>query len=212
MGGPYVVSKYIDGMSLREKVRERTFTYEESAALSATVAQALHFTHQHGVLHNCVRPSSILFERDTGIPFVTGFSTVRWLSHDSHTILGAPPYFSPELIEGKVQQLDGRSDVFSLGIVLYELLTGKKPFQAKYPELAVQIVSETPVSPRKLDAKIPLELELICLKAMAKRPADRFSTAGKMADALANWQSPTRRSLLSSCLWHLLASIAIVHQ
>ncbi len=182
----FVVSKYISGSNLSERLRSRQLPFEQSAALIATVADALQYAHERKICHRDVKPANILLD-ETGRVFLTDFGlalTVDGLgSHDR--MAGTPIYMSPEQAAGEAHRVDGRSDIFSLGAVFYELLCGERHTvgtSVKEVLYKIQFVDTRP--PRQLNRQIPAELERICLRALARRPAERYTAAGDMADDL----------------------------
>jgi eukaryotic-like serine/threonine-protein kinase len=182
----YVVSKFIDGQTLSSKLGGGPFTCREAAELVATMAEALHHAHQQGLVHRDIKPGNILIDPN-GKPFVLDFG-LALREADLGTgprYAGTPSYMSPEQAWGEGHRVDGRSDVFSLGIVLYLLLVGRLPFQGSTrEELMEQITSHEPRPSRQIDNKIPRELDRICLRALAKRASERYSTAYDMAEDL----------------------------
>jgi hypothetical protein len=187
----FVVSRFVEGGDLAGKLRQGRPSFAESAGLVAAVAEALQYAHQQGIVHRDVKPANILVVAG-GQPFLADFG-LALREEDFGTgaaLAGTPAYMSPEQANGESHRVDGRSDIFSLGVVLYELLTGRLPFVASgRRELLAHIATAEVRPPRQLDPAIPRELERICLKALARRAADRYTTAFDLADDLRHWQS-----------------------
>ncbi len=197
----FVVSKYIEGSDLRARMEQARPSVRDSVVLVATIAEALHYAHTRGVVHRDIKPANILID-DAGEPFVVDFG-LALIDENFGTgarIAGTPSYMSPEQARAEGHRVDGRSDIFSLGIVLYELLTGRRPFVATDRHELLDLIASTEARPpRQIDDSIPKELERICLKAMSKRAADRFTTARDMAEDLREFLKTDGRSGAAGC-------------
>jgi eukaryotic-like serine/threonine-protein kinase len=185
-GSCYVVSRYIDGGDLASRLALSRYSIDEATALIAALAEALHYTHTHDLFHRDIKPANILIDSD-GIPCLADFGLALKDENHGHGagFVGTAAYMSPEQARGEGHLVDGRSDIFSLAIVFYELLVGRRPFRGKSREEVMhKIITEEPRPPRQIDDKLPRELERICMKALSKRAAERYSTAKDMADDL----------------------------
>jgi serine/threonine protein kinase len=159
--------------------------FEAAAKLLADVAEALHYAHRQGIVHRDVKPSNLLLSLD-GRLCLTDFGLAQIAQEPGMTttgsLLGTPAYMSPEQIGGGHNGVDHRTDVYSLGAVLYEVLTLKRPFEAeRLEEVLTAVLTQEPKAPRRLNPRVPADLETICLKALEKNPANRYRTAAELA-------------------------------
>ncbi len=192
-GLAYLVSEYIEGRNLEDRLHEGPLPFDETARVVAKTARGLSAAHARGVIHRDVKPSNITLDR-LGEPHVMDFGLAkREVGETTVTpdgaIMGTPAYMSPEIALGKAHNVDARSDVYSLGVVLYELLTGERPFTGIRRMLVLQVIEDEPRPPRRLNDKIPRDLEIICLKAMEKAPARRYASAADLAADLERFLS-----------------------
>jgi serine/threonine protein kinase/formylglycine-generating enzyme required for sulfatase activity len=186
----FVVAKFIQGTDLARKLKHTRLSFGESAELTAAIADALHHAHKRGLVHRDVKPGNILLDTE-GRPYLADFGLA--LKEEDYGkgggIRGTPAYMSPEQASGEGHRVDGRSDIFSLGSVFYELLTGNRPFRGETPtDVIIQISSDDPRPPRQIADAIPTELERICQKALAKKASERYATAKDLSDDLRYFQ------------------------
>jgi WD40 repeat protein len=187
-GRPYLAMEYVDGGSLaRDGGTPRPA--RQAAALVEVVARATHYAHGRGVVHRDLKPANVLLTAD-GTPKLVDFGLAKLLvggdqATRSDVVLGTPGYMAPEQAAGRSKGVGPPADVYALGAVLYELLTGRPPFQSETPlETLRQVVQCEPVSPSRLQPKVPRDLETICLKCLQKEPRRRYASAAALADDL----------------------------
>lgn len=184
----FIVMELVDGVTLSSLIKDQgRIDPDRAASIASEVAASLSFAHRHGVIHRDVKPSNVLITEDGQVK-VTDFGIARAATADGDltqtgAVMGTATYIPPEQAQGLV--VDGRSDVYSLGVVLYEMITGQVPFSGDSPlSIAYKHVREEPVHPRELVPEIPAALEGIVLKAMAKDPGARYQSAVEMRDDL----------------------------
>lgn len=188
-GRQYFAMQYVDGISLAQRIEQGPVEIDEAVRIMATVANAVDHLHQQDIVHRDLKPSNILLDAQ-GQPHVGDFGLAKIFSADSTitstgVITGTPSYMSPEQAAGRNAQVGPASDIYSLGAILYELLTGCPPFAEDSPlDTLLQVLSGEPVLPRSINPKIPRPLQLICLKCMAKSPEQRYSSARALAEDL----------------------------
>ncbi len=193
----YVVSKYVEGYTLFDLISKRQLEFDEIAKLLATIAQALHYAHEQRLIHRDIKPENILIEERTKTPYVADFGlAIREEDYlKDRRLAGTPAYMSPEQVRGEGHRLDGRSDIFAVGVMLYQMLTGKRPFNAPgHNALFEQILTLDPPAPSELRSDVPQELQRICIKCLAKQASDRYAHAGLLADDLLNWKQGPEKS------------------
>jgi serine/threonine-protein kinase len=208
-GQAYFSMQYVPGTTLARRIDGRPLPPQDAARLVALVARAVHHAHQQGFLHRDLKPSNILLDNQ-GRPHVTDFGLAKRVEGGpsltrSGAIVGTPTYMPPEQITGSRGALGPASDVYSLGVILYEMLTGRPPFQAASPvDTLMLVLEQDPVPPRLLNPGVDRELEMICLKCLQK-PADlRYPTAQRLAEDLEAFLSGEPISARPSGLAYIL--------
>lgn len=198
----YVVSKFINGPDLRRSTKRRRLPFDQAVDLVASVADALQHAHKHGIIHRDVKPSNILIEAETKRAYLADFGLALAEQNlvADYQYAGTPAYMSPEQARGEGHRIDGRSDIFALGAVLYELLTGKRAFRGESrTELREMVQHFDPRPLRQYDETLPREIERICAKALSKRANERYQTAYDFAEDLrAMIQSPESHTAVAS--------------
>ncbi|MBI3762222.1 MAG: serine/threonine protein kinase [Chloroflexi bacterium] len=186
----YLAMEYVEGGTMEARLDRRRMTQEEISLENAvdwmeTIADAVDYAHTRGLIHRDLKPANILF-RETGEPVLTDFGLAHLLDHarlsGSDAITGTPAYLSPEQARGLPG--DTRSDIYSLGVILYEILTGQTPFQGNTVSLVIKHISEPPPSPRLLGCYLPPGVESVVMRALAKSPTERYQSALAFVRAL----------------------------
>jgi serine/threonine-protein kinase len=188
---PYFSLEFVDGGSLADRLEGTPWPAREAAELTEALAIAMDYAHRRGVLHRDLKPANILLTRD-GIPKITDFGLAKMREDkrgltETGAVLGTPSYMAPEQAEGKRQGVGPAADVYALGAILYELVTGRPPFCAGTTlDTLLLVLSAEPTPPRQLNRRMPSDLEAVCLKCLNKDPARRFGSAGALAEDLRN--------------------------
>ena len=191
-GLPYVSLELLEGGSLDDRLGGTPRPGREAAELIITLAEAIQVAHDAGIVHRDLKPSNVLFTRD-GVPKVTDFGLAKRMESDSKqtesgAIMGSPSYMAPEQARGHTKDVGPAADIYALGAILYEMLTGRPPFKGETPiETIRQVVETEAVPPSRLVPRIARDLETICLKCLNKEPARRYESAQALADDLARF-------------------------
>jgi serine/threonine protein kinase len=183
---------FVEGQSLQDKLRDGPLPPREAALLCRKVAEAVAHAHASGVIHRDLKPANVLLDK-TGEPKVTDFGLAKQVESDSDltrtgAVMGTPSYMPPEQASGRTAEIGPRADVYSLGAILYCVITGRPPFQAASTmDVLMQVLDREPVSPRQLIPKIDKDLETICLKCLEKNQAKRYATANDLIEDLSRY-------------------------
>jgi serine/threonine-protein kinase len=214
-GRPYLVMELVEGGSLALHLAGQPVPVQEAAGLVERLARAMHCAHEQGIVHRDLKPANILLQGAGGeahglppadleatvrihaslIPKITDFGLAKFLAAEagqtqSGAIIGTPSYMAPEQAEGHNRAIGPAADIYALGAILYELLTGRPPFRAATPlETLHQVLAGEPVSPSRLRPRLPRDLTTICLKCLAREPGRRYVTAAALADDLHRFQA-----------------------
>jgi eukaryotic-like serine/threonine-protein kinase len=201
---------FIDGQTLAQRLASGPLPSREAARYLLKIARAVHYAHRHGVLHRDLKPSNILVDADNE-PHVTDFGLAKRLGPDAgHTrtgaVLGTPSYMAPEQASGRIKDQGPWTDVYGLGAVLYELLTGRPPFKSETPlDTLMQVLDTDPVPPRLLNPKVDADLETICLKCLDKDHKHRYATAQDLAEDLDRYLNGDTISARSSNMFEYVS-------
>ena len=208
----FIVSEFIDGTDLARLLESRRLSLEETIRLVAEIAEHLQYAHQQGFVHQDLKPSNILLDR-AGRSYLTDFGIAVSLHEGraDNRPFGTLPYMAPESLSGDERRPDPKSDIYGLGVVFYELLAGRLPFEAdSTADLRTRILSSEPPPLRTLRPGIPEELQAICLKCLAKDPTSRYLTAGDLAQSLRTWLANRPRPLRRLIIGALLVGTVVV--
>jgi eukaryotic-like serine/threonine-protein kinase len=184
----FLVTEFVEGETLEARQEGQSLNWQEIGKTVAELAEALDYAHGQGVVHRDIKPSNVLID-PAGKPHIMDFGLARRDTGDATLtsdgrVVGTPAYMSPEQARGESNSVDARSDLYSLGVMLYEMLTGERPFQGNRRMLLLQVLEADPRPPRQLNDAIPRDLETICLKAMSRTPARRYQSGKELADDL----------------------------
>ncbi|MDB6023427.1 MAG: repeat-containing protein [Pedosphaera sp.] len=188
-GHRFLSMEHIEGQNFAEVAREKPLPSRRAALYVKTIAEAIHYAHGQGIIHRDIKPSNLLLDL-LDQPHVTDFGLAKLIKADASLTLtgqalGSPGYMAPELASGKSAETDARGDVYSLGAVLYYLVTGRPPFQGDTPQdILLEMRNSEPVAPRRLNPGVPVNLETVCLKCLHPEPAKRYASARELADDL----------------------------
>jgi WD40 repeat protein len=231
-GQPYLALELVEGGSLAAKLRESLPEPKAAAALVEKLARAMHAAHQRQVVHRDLKPANVLLTAD-GEPKITDFGLAKQLDADAGlthpgAVMGTPSYMAREQAEGRLSEVGPLSDQYSLGAILYEMLTGRPPFRAAtVAQTLRQVVEEEPVPPRRLNPTVPRDLETVCLKCLQKEPLRRYGSAAELAEDLRRFRQHepirarpvgmgervikwVRRKPLPAALWFSVIVITLV--
>jgi len=192
----YYAMELVEGEQLHQYARQRELTHEQIASLMIDVCQAVQYAHRNRVIHRDLKPSNIMVTPE-GEPRVLDFGLAKFVQEAEEReavsrdgdLIGTPHYMAPEQAAGEIEQVDARTDVYALGVILFELLTGELPYRGRRHAVINQILRDDPPRPRQFDPTLPVELEAICRKAMSKSPGSRYASAEAFAEDLARFLS-----------------------
>jgi len=187
---PFFAMELVDGTDFGELMRDQALPPEDAARYLCAIARAVHFAHEAGVLHRDLKPANVLLDSTTDQPRVTDFGLAKVLHHDGSltvtgAVLGTPSYMSPEQADPKHAEVTAATDIYSIGAILYQALTGRPPIAGDTPLETLALVQKSePIPPRVIDPRLPPDLETICLRCLEKDPRNRYASASEVADEL----------------------------
>lgn len=214
-GFHYMVMEYVEGVTLAQLLDDQLLEVETTVKVVLSIAEILSYVHQRGIVHRDIKPANILVDRK-GQPWLTDFGVAKSIfeqewSTSTGMLIGTPSYMAPEQISGTQEWLGPASDLYALGVVLYEMLTGRLPFRSARPFDTLQLALYTQPTPlRRIRSQIPASLEAICLKCLAKHPHERYATADELIEELESFlkhqpvkaqKEPVKRASLLSDPW-----------
>jgi formylglycine-generating enzyme required for sulfatase activity len=194
-GQPFFSLEFCDGGTLTDQLKKQRPTPHEAAALIETLARAVHYAHLRGVVHRDLKPGNVLLAGAERVPKITDFGLAKRIDAEarevsqSGAIMGTAAYMAPEQAAGKVRDTGPAADVYGLGALLYECLTGRPPFEGPQHVILVNVLNDEPVPPSRLAAKVPADLGTICLKCLSKEPARRYASAEELANDLRRFRA-----------------------
>ncbi|MFV0444499.1 MAG: WD40 repeat domain-containing serine/threonine-protein kinase, partial [Planctomycetaceae bacterium] len=229
-GRVFIASDFVKGLTLRDILSKGRLSLDQVHCVLQPIIRALHYAHEQGVIHRDIKPGNILVDRDNH-PWVTDFGIAKVIQDDETKtfdgqIIGTAKYMSPEQAEGKTSATDRRADIYSLGVLLFEMLTGEVPFRGSPRAILNQKINEDAPSPRRLVSKLHRDLETICLRCLERDPGKRYQTAAALADELKRqecgepilarpitqverlWRWCKRRKLVAALLVGLIVSLS----
>ncbi|QDT32145.1 serine/threonine-protein kinase [Thalassoglobus polymorphus] len=191
-GQVFIASEFIDGMTLRDLLSTGKTTTERTCEILIDIANALQHAHENGVVHRDIKPANIILNKE-GQPFVTDFGLAKKISAEASIssegqVLGTAKYMSPEQASGKTRETDHRSDIYAIGIILFEMLTLHQPFRGNVRAILHQKIYEDAPTPNSLDPSVPKDLETICLKCLERDPEKRYQSSSEVAEELTRFQ------------------------
>lgn len=190
-GHYYIASAFIPGQTLEQTLERERLPMRRAVEIARNLADALGYAHNLGIIHRDVKPANIILDA-RGEPLLTDFGLARIEDADEQltregSILGTPAYMAPEQASRRYGEVGPHSDQYSLGVVLYEMLTGTRPFRGKGEALVSKLLNEAPPPPRAVNPRIPRDLEAVCLRAMGRMPQDRYPSCLELAEDLSRW-------------------------